>query len=912
MPPNGVYRLNAGISGMAPTLYGDNQTTFSRGLSIYLCGRWYHSHTYTIEGESKFPRDRDTTMPHNNGTASKETKIFRTGIPKGRVPWLQFVHTHSDNFNSPSEGAKNQKASETVPEEKQPREIIITPPRDHVGNASCATTCTQRRQTSCTKSVRYANTRSKFARMGVGRLHQPPSRGKSRAKLLVAIPGQREGISARLFARRKRDHARCHRRGHKPHSRRTPTKQVPDMESDPLTTRKSQNNKLERAQSCAREQGRVPRTDIGNVGKFQSRQFGGSIRDKQMGHKATRSHPAPRPPPSMVTGDSHQGDSDLHKHTEQQGRGQTLSGHPAHKGGLHRVRNASPGRTSCETISTLAVTPDSKIGFVPSFQGETTSKSHRAPASDNGKNTKRILPHCEDGKALALSIYVPGSLTDPTTTGPHCSYESNSVSAVASMAFGALVRPSGQDDHKPSCGFTATSSNAQKSTQEVMALLELDWCTAIREAESKGRIPIAARIDGRLSASTQKRYSIGWRALYRHAAENPRVLQEIPEHCGKNEILARLLSSLATELAEGNKSAATYAQSQAAVHHFTQAANPSPEVILANTSTAYRRKHPAGATTKKVPDLHAMLDVIVKVPTEEADIRSHLMFLLLLLGGRRCSDYVRVFRDNRSMHFEVLQADLPTWARQHRSEAEDILRKLKLIPNEHLRDNEIITMNIRGYLGKTAQPRAQRYNPWHTFHENRFALRFCPILAAALYLNITNKYKLTTELKLADTTIATITDDKGRNPRPASPLLVSLNGTPRIGLQPGTMSGVVKRELLIPANIDNTAHITRATVASYKRAYGLSVAEVIAVGNWASESCFNKHYYRVTDTPISPLRLNDVQYHDWRITRAHVLSKQALPPLQFHSGAARDDTADDEAIARSMQGHMLQRLRKRK
>ena len=339
------------------------------------------------------------------------------------------------------------------------------------------------------------------------------------------------------------------------------------------------------------------------------------------------------------------------------------------------------------------------------------------------------------------------------------------------------------------------------------------------------------------------------------------------------------------------------------MRHLLQAASPSAEDIISNTSKAYRRRHPAGAATKMVPDIHRMLDGIKQIPPDQDEkaIRTHLILLLLLAGGRRASDYVRVYRNARSLKFDIVQADVPAWAAVHRSRAGEMLKTLGLIDRDDLKHNELIRVHLRAYLGKTSLTSGRRYDPWHTLHENTFDLKLCPVLAVARYLQLTANKPVTAK---DGGPLPQITNDRGTAPTTAAPLLLSLTKPNRHPLKSNTISGIVRRTLLSPQGIPDRPHVVRATVASYKHAYGVEMPHVRAIGNWSSDTTFFRHYFRVTDTPVHPARLSDVQFHDWVIPRAHALSKQSLAPLDPRD---RPDTSNDEAIAQVMRVTARQR-----
>lgn len=280
--------------------------------------------------------------------------------------------------------------------------------------------------------------------------------------------------------------------------------------------------------------------------------------------------------------------------------------------------------------------------------------------------------------------------------------------------------------------------------------------------------------------------------------------------------------------------------------------------------------------------------------------RNFLLMLLSLLTGRRASSIVRVWDHPSCLTVDIKRLDAPDWARTHRTEAATILHELGRSPRSSLSDGEFVVMRMRAHLSKTCLASGQRHDPWISLTENRFEPRLCPALALGRYLLALKGAKITKELRCDSTTLVNaIVDDRG-NEHVASPLLVSLNGRPRTGPQPSTLNSRVREMSLFDSGA--RPHITRATVASYREAYGESVSAVLALGAWRSEEAFKKHYFRLAQPPISPSRLLDVPVHDWRLTRAHQFCRMAnLPPLPGHRRVA-PDTRNDEAIARSLDG----------
>ena len=206
-------------------------------------------------------------------------------------------------------------------------------------------------------------------------------------------------------------------------------------------------------------------------------------------------------------------------------------------------------------------------------------------------------------------------------------------------------------------------------------------------------------------------------------------------------------------------------------------------------------------------------------------------------------------------------------------------------------------MELRAYMGKTCQPTGTRCDPWVALTENRFCMALCPVLAIARHLKMTNGHKIESQLRCDQhTVIQHITDPRGRGEMCAEPLLASANGKTRTGLQSSTLRSRVRKTILTPLGLENTPHALRAAVTSCKSAHGVPVNVVKLTGNWSSSESFEKHYHRVTPTPVNPTRVRDAMHHDWVLTRAHVLSKVSLPPLDPNDVP---DASSDQAIAQA-------------
>ena len=373
-----------------------------------------------------------------------------------------------------------------------------------------------------------------------------------------------------------------------------------------------------------------------------------------------------------------------------------------------------------------------------------------------------------------------------------------------------------------------------------------------------------------------------------------------------------LLAKLAEVYQLGQKSSSSFTHAASAVSHYLHAANPSAESLMANTGKAYRRKYPTAARTHAVPDIHLMFDQVEVLHREKTGLarRDHLACLLLLLTGRRASDLCRVWRHEMCLRFDVISLDEPAWARHHRSRAARLLQQLGwLSSGRGLTDTQFVRLQIRAYLPKTSRATGQRYDSWVPLIENRHRMALCPILAIAEYLNDTNDLTIAKVHRYGKTTVAKITSEDGRSEYKAAPLLVSANGQTRTGLQGSTVSGIVRRRMLTPAGIQDVPHITRATVAAYKVAYGVPVSHVLSLGNWSSHDAFKKHYRRITTPRINPARLSLVAHHDWKLTYAHHLTKIVKGPIS--TTHPMNHTDNDAAIAAALDTQLQRQHRRR-
>ena len=365
--------------------------------------------------------------------------------------------------------------------------------------------------------------------------------------------------------------------------------------------------------------------------------------------------------------------------------------------------------------------------------------------------------------------------------------------------------------------------------------------------------------------------------------------------------LALLLAELSSRLQDQKRSKTAHDNAANAVSHLLQALKPTPESTISNTGKKCARLRPDRSRNAKTPCIHQMLDIVTKMSssTRPIDVRTTLALLMLLLSSRRLSDVTRVWRHPRSMEFKMRTLDVDKWAKEHRTTAAEKLLDLGHIDRLPEPD-EFIQWSFRAFKPKTSGPRNRICASWATLTENRFEPRLCPMRAVADHLHQTSELNLDNKLRCDKaTTVTSITDEGGLNPVVASPLFVALNGSPRTGLQPNALGGFVNRVLLQPLGLDNTPHVTRAVSSSFKKCCGLSLAQVLAVGDWTSEATFFKHHHRTSTPRVNPARLTNIMLHDWLLSRAHQMTKMKLPPLDEKNTKA-PDTTNDEALAQAL------------
>ena len=297
-------------------------------------------------------------------------------------------------------------------------------------------------------------------------------------------------------------------------------------------------------------------------------------------------------------------------------------------------------------------------------------------------------------------------------------------------------------------------------------------------------------------------------------------------------------------------------------------------------------------------------------PTPQTQ-RAHFISLLLLLGTKRFSDIARIWRHTHCISVFVRRLDTPEWARQHRFLSLDDVHNLGyFLDTKCLNHHDFIILKMRPFMAKTSLGNGRLHEGHMTFTENRFCEAFCVVKAFFKCVKITKNFTIKTSLKYdKHTTMSNVTNPQGLNPVPAAPLLLSLNGRPRIGLQSNTISGIVKRSItnrLQDLGQRWRPYVLRATSASYKLAYGIPVQDILKIGDWRSTSSLHKHYYFRPIMSLNPARLFDCSHHDWLLPRTCILLRLAtLPPLPRTQNRmlARPDATNDAELARTLGGN---------
>ena len=625
-------------------------------------------------------------------------------------------------------------------------------------------------------------------------------------------------------------------------------------------------------------------------------------RNKQMGLQTEVFDSHARRALSLVTSHQHEDDRDSHQHEGELLRRRPLSGEtnrPEGKGGNATVSERNTQRTEKGPPLGTGANGEGKGVHVaaPPTEGKLDAHEHdslRAPAE---------LDISVDSSSRTEPVLLPRSQQDTKSPRGDRKATTRSSCNIALVAQRPLVSSGSSPGGKQAGGVAEGHGHSHKSAESVIPFLGLDWSKAVRKAEDQNGVPEAARLTGRLTERTERLYAKGWHGLSELLKKDD-VRSKFLAARGASEALALLTAMRSTELAGLQRSIASLNNTKNAVTHFLEAWQPTPASILRNTSKRYARLHPSQPRNATVPDYHAMLERVslMAAKTDLKTVRLRAMLLMALLTGRRASDIVRVWRHARSLRFECKRVDAPGWATTVSSGAADTLLELKLLRNKPS-PREFIVMSFRAYRPKTSGPRNRIYATWVPLMENKFDVRLCPVDAVANYLKATADLQLPKQLKYdKHFTVEELVDDGGRNPIRASPLFVSIS-RPIKGLQSNTFAGMIDRTLLSPAKLDNTPHVLRATVSSYMKAYGVPLERIMSIADWASESTFFKHYYRNAIAPVDPTRIADARFPDWKLTRAHVLTKGPLPNIS----PVANDTSSDAALARVLSNRQQSR-----
>lgn len=388
------------------------------------------------------------------------------------------------------------------------------------------------------------------------------------------------------------------------------------------------------------------------------------------------------------------------------------------------------------------------------------------------------------------------------------------------------------------------------------------------------------------------------------------IFKALPVDHDEIQVLNLLLAKFADHCHAKGASSSTFDSTISAVRHYCRASNMQLPMAITQLSKAYRKLHPVNARTSFIPDMHKILSHIQPnaTATSEVALRNHLVALLLILGTKRPSDVAHIYRHERTLRFTVQHLDVPPWARTYTSTAAQLLHDLGLIERMPT-ETEFIIMSIRAYIPKTSSQTQRLFGNWVPLHENRFLPSLCPVLATAKYLQATNSCKISTTLRYGKSvSISGVLDDKGINELKIHPLLISLSGKPRFGLQANTISRIIRTTILQELNLSSRdsviPYVLRSMSATYKIAYGVPIERVMVIGDWRSSDTFAKFYQRSITPPIAAIRLSDNNFHDWKLTRAHDLftNRDSLCSLALlDAPTPSTDTQNDAAIARSLQ-----------
>ena len=901
---NGVCRQLRRFPSMAQTTHGGDKSAAPGGEGIQLRRRLPPHFAMAANVQSREDPSEHTRLPTTHGRASKISEVFARLGTKSRVPRLRAVLQDTQHRDSESKSEGCPKTDTSDIKETRDEKTASTTHRYHDRDDHSPSPSSASRTSTRPSVVPPAERASKLRRLAQKPKSLTQRQEHGRTSILDELPPRGSpaeapaGISPlrsifMRIGRQRQPHRRgpTHREKHASHIKGT------NAQGTDLT------NKHEGATRGHPRRKIVPHT-AGDA-ELSNRQQSRSQRHKQVDDKIGNNATSAEVALQLGPGEWGQDDCNVHTHVVQRHRRQVDQRQRHHGHGQGGDDLASSLLQTVEEESEVAHAPQGQKGSPSSVQAPPTFCLVDSPIPGRRPHPGRVRAPLPPRRQEENTIRVPEPGSDTARLEYNSGAQSDGVGDGALLARRPMVPPARISPVQHGGDTAPGRSAAVEPKEALIASLGMGLSDALREAESKNGVPPAASFARRLSKGTQERYNSGWRRLGDMVRESPRILQEIADDIPQAEILTKLLSTLANKLQSEKKSASTYGMAASAVSHYLQASEPSPRIILANTNKAYRRAHPSVAKNDTIPDLHKIIEAIREMNKEkgETERRDRLAFLLMVLTGRRASDTVRVWRHRLCLRFSVTKLDTPGWARQHRSDAEEILRNLGWLPKDGARmsEKEFIIMDIRAYMGKTSQPTGTRYDPWVSLTENRFCLALCPILATAEYLNLTRNHNIEEKLRYDQHTVMEgITDPGGKTKIKAKPLLVSANGKTRSGLQSTTLRSRIKKIILTPLGISNTPHVLRAAVTSYKAAYGVPINVVKMAGNWTSSESFEKHYFRVTPTPVNPLRVKDAIFHDWVLVRAHMLSRMSLPPLD---PSDIPDTTNDHAIAQAFSQH---------
>ena len=877
---DGFRQLHGSVPELHGTLYKHSENSVSKYPNIRICGRRSSVLSRNDEKSGSNGTSENSFGDKNYGTTTQSSEITLGTNKKGRIFRIRAQLQRFNYYCTHQEVEGRKETSISNAAQRKDRKIKTAASGNDNWPGYGTVTCMPRRQIALTQFIYAADQNSE--ENGMARRHNCTSHDSHESRtVMVGNIFKRTTfppIGCFFQMRRIGDYSyRCFRPLNRGSVIEPP--QTSAFLSSPIAQVTTGTHKYEGAQSGVGSHSAVRTACEGNVVERAIGQYGRHSCFEQVGHQTTTTYPSSGQNIPLVPENAHQIDGHICFNTRKRLCGQAFTiekGDKDRRGGSETVQEVySSGkkkRSSLENIkrrhATLTQDNENKTSNEPNTHGHIQLRG----------DTSLVHPITHESKEGKKSRY-------PVFPGPQQSGQSttdNSANAPISYIDSATLGPSTMVLPDSPHGGVETSHLASKlnsaceSKISLAAYLEMDFGESIRAKEKENNIPQAARLQDRISSRTETLYNKAWKQLRTIVQQDTALLKRVHAPGSQSEILTGILAAYADSISSKGLSLATYQSAQSAVSHFLQASKPTVQSLLQATNKNYKRKHPAGPRNDSLPDIHRMFDIALELAKDQTQkgTRQHLIILLLLLSSRRMSDIARIWRDERSMVFTVIQLDAPRWAAKNEGKAARILQELKLLPKRKLKPNEFVAFKFRSYMGKTCAINGKRFSSWLQLTENREDDRLCPVLAVAKYLKATQKFSIEHSLKYdSNCIISSITDNQGKNPRSAAPLLVSLNGSPRKGLQSSTISGLVRRVITIPLKMEFTPHILRACSSSYKRAYGVSEGVVKAVGEWSNEATFNKFYFRVVNTPVHPSRLVGVQMHDWVLAHAHTLAR---------------------------------------